>query len=233
MNHLKLSRSLLLFLLLIVGSNTLIIRAQPVPDDSANIFEKLNSLEASIEKSGSWFSPSNAIPLMVAFGGWILALYSLRTNRKLQESEKMKEHLFSALKWFEGGEGGTQKRSIGIAIVEAHWNTYKDLRPIWRTILVNQAIHLLVRSKERDSETERNNIDRIMKLLWDEIANKKLDGDLSLNLLKAVRDSSTFDDKGNKTEKSQKGVFIERDKKRFWVTAWAHSLSPEPDDPDA
>ncbi|HYN81705.1 MAG TPA: hypothetical protein VES88_09410, partial [Gemmatimonadaceae bacterium] len=44
--------------------------------------------------------------------------------------------LYESLKWFEGG---TQKRSIGIAVVNTSWHTFDDFRPLWTEVFANQA----------------------------------------------------------------------------------------------
>ncbi|MFZ4699495.1 MAG: hypothetical protein ACOYMG_05555, partial [Candidatus Methylumidiphilus sp.] len=81
-----------------------------------------------------------------------------------KESEHLKQRdiLYESLKWFEGG---TQKRSIGIAVVNTSWNGYKEFRPLWIEVFLNQAIYLLTTSEEKTKFHEHDNLRRIMDLL--------------------------------------------------------------------
>jgi len=90
--------------------------------------------------------------------GWAFALYQLHTNKR----QRTWELLLESLKWFEGG---TQKRSIGIALVETKWEYQKEFRARWASILVNQAIHLLTRKKGCHARHERANLYRMMNFL--------------------------------------------------------------------
>lgn len=75
---------------------------------------------------------------------------------------RFREVLFESLRWFEGK---TQRRSIGISIVEASWDEYPELRPIWRGVLVNQAVYLLTVSEQKEKLPEIANLRRIMAVL--------------------------------------------------------------------
>jgi len=90
-------------------------------------------------------------------------------ERAAQEASRarFREVLFESLQWFEGK---TQKRSIGISIVEASWKEYPEFHAIWRGVLVNQAVYLLTGSEQGDSFTELANLRRIMSLLVREAA---------------------------------------------------------------
>jgi hypothetical protein len=74
--------------------------------------------------------------------------------------------VYESLKWFEGE---TQKRSIGIAVVEAGWKRGREFRPMWTRVLANQAIYLLVEQTQQGhpegTAHERHNLARIMTFL--------------------------------------------------------------------
>jgi hypothetical protein len=78
------------------------------------------------------------------------------------EREKFLVHVLDSLRWFEGK---TQKRSIGIGVVEGNWLRFPDLQGTWTAILTNQAVYLLSESDQKDASHERANLHRIMRLL--------------------------------------------------------------------
>jgi hypothetical protein len=91
--------------------------------------------------------------------------YELERQKETQLYQLERErqaHLYEALHWFEGK---SQKRSIGIAVIEANWNSTQSLHKTWTSILTNQAIYLLRSSNQDDSAHEIANLKRIMKLL--------------------------------------------------------------------
>lgn len=102
------------------------------------------------------------VVLIVAFGGWIFAALQAWLSYSERRHSRRDQHLFEALSWFSGG---TQKRNIGISVVEGYWAEIPHLRRILVTLLVNQAIYLLTQSEQYDSSHERNNLCRIMRLL--------------------------------------------------------------------
>ena len=70
--------------------------------------------------------------------------------------------LYGSLKWFEGG---TQNRSIGIAVVNLSWSRYSEFHSLWVEVFANQAIYLLAASKRDDKEHEQDNLRRLLDLL--------------------------------------------------------------------
>lgn len=132
-------------------------------EELGTLGESLNEL---LQDEESWSNPLVLAPILIgllsAAAGLGLAFYTERSTRSLQQKERMESHLLDSLKWFEGG---TQKRSIGISVVEANWATYKLLRPTWLAVLVNQAVYLLAETKETRSQHEIENCKRIRRLL--------------------------------------------------------------------
>jgi hypothetical protein len=61
--------------------------------------------------------------------------------------------------------GGTQKRSIGIAIIEGMWDSSKKFRSSLVPALTNQAVYLLLESGQGEARHEFHNWIRIMKLI--------------------------------------------------------------------
>jgi type II secretory pathway pseudopilin PulG len=125
--------------------------------------------------------------LIGAAGGGFIAYLQLRVNkvqqhqaaqeRKEQREQAIQErqqatqerqrdkrdtYLFEALKWFTGG---TQKRNVGISIVEGYWTEIPHLKGILVPLLANQAIYLLTQSEQDTALHEYDNLNRIMVLL--------------------------------------------------------------------
>jgi hypothetical protein len=86
---------------------------------------------------------------------------------KEAERSKQRDVLYESLKWFEGG---TQRRSIGISVVNTSWSTFEEFRPLWTEVFANQAIYLLTASKQGTKAHEHDNLRRIMDLLLREPA---------------------------------------------------------------
>ena len=97
----------------------------------------------------------------VALGGWLFAGFKEWLAYRERKVTRMEDRLFSSLSWFEGK---TQKRSIGIAVIEGLWPDLEEYRKILIPLLANQAIYLLAVSNE-DTDHERNNLQRIMRLI--------------------------------------------------------------------
>ncbi|MEU4313889.1 hypothetical protein [Nocardia sp. NPDC024068] len=97
------------------------------------------------------------VALIVALGGWALAGVTAWLNYRT----KVDETFFHALDWLSGG---SQKRNLGIAVVESTWQR-RRFRRISTPLLCNSAVYLLLRTESRDSPNELNNLRRIMHLL--------------------------------------------------------------------
>jgi hypothetical protein len=79
-----------------------------------------------------------------------------------QERFRQEEHVLRALDYFTGH---TQRRNVGIAIVEGYWSTTPSLQSALVPLLVNQAIYLLEESGQDDAPHEADNCRRIMNLI--------------------------------------------------------------------
>ncbi len=103
----------------------------------------------------------DVITIVVALGGWIYAGFKEWLSYRERLATRKEDQLFKALSWFEGK---TQRRSIGVAVVEGLWQELPAYRKTLIPLLANQAIYLLA---ESDSATahERNNLERIVQLV--------------------------------------------------------------------
>jgi hypothetical protein len=76
--------------------------------------------------------------------------------------DRLRDILYESLRWFEKG---TQRRSIGISVVEASWDLFPEFRTVWLAVLTNQAVFLLAVPKQKQKAHEIANLMRIMQLL--------------------------------------------------------------------
>jgi hypothetical protein len=116
-----------------------------------------------------WTEPTTIFGLLGILGGLggvLLQRYwhRLDERKKAEQDERarLQAHVFDSLRWFEGK---TQKRSIGIAIIEGNWDQFPDLQPTWLAILTNQAVYLLAESGQANAAHEQANLQRILDLL--------------------------------------------------------------------
>jgi hypothetical protein len=143
-------------------------------------------------------------------------------TQKDRESERMaaqnqaeRARLLAALEWFSGK---TQRRAIGLAIVEANWDAWKDLQPTWVAVLVKQAVYLLTTSKSAESRHERANLDRIVRLLKD--AGSQLDPNQRLALGAAFAEALDSSP-GPEDCRSTIGVHVDCATLREWDSAFS------------
>ena len=142
----------------------------------AELLERINKIEDKQKKEDPWLQPPIVLAFVIAVAGWVIAIFQFFGNR----GQRTWELLLESLRWFEGG---TQPRSIGIALVESKWAFHPEFRGRWASILVNQAIYLLTRKNDRDAIHERANLYRIMDLLINKVDQSGLIGKIEHQLL--------------------------------------------------
>jgi hypothetical protein len=133
---------------------------------------------------------------------------NLTISREDQKDSEINRNLWEALKWFEHG---TQKRSIGIAVVEAYWEDEKrkDIKKAWIPLLINQVIHILEASDEKDKATEHVNLERIISLLKSAILDKAQKKSIRNTLAQA----NLFN---QPVPNGKKGIFITEQQRDKW-----------------
>ena len=89
----------------------------------------------------------------VAGGGWILAIVTLLFNYLERRQTREEERLASTLNYFDGG---SQKRSIGIALLEGLWFKKKRHHDVIVPLMANQIVYLLLSTDSHDPHQERN-----------------------------------------------------------------------------
>lgn len=123
------------------------------------------------------------VSIILAFGGWIVAVVLAITNYLDRVRERQHNLFLNALSYLTGG---SQKRSVGIAIIEGLWESSEKFRHELIPALTNQAIYLLLDSDERDRKHEVHTLLRIMGLLINQTKYKKEYRHLYTELLDAL-----------------------------------------------
>ena len=86
---------------------------------------------------------------------------------KEREVTRYEEIVLKSLDFFTGK---TQRRNVGISIVQGAWDRTTHLRPVFVPLLVNQAVYLLEESGQDEARHEKENLDRIMQLVIASVA---------------------------------------------------------------
>ena len=135
-------------------------------------------------------------------------------DRGEQAQSRREEFLFRALEHFGGG---TQERSVGIAIAEAYWRSVPEQLDVLVPLLLNQLVYLLSvvdRAKSADAAHERQNARRIVDLL-DEI-----------DQVDRFRDAYTSSLRAITGRRQDRGIDLTRDPDiEARVSAYLHRLS--------
>jgi hypothetical protein len=125
--------------------------------------ERLAAGESVVSIALVFANTTTVLSLVVAILG--VALAGLTTV--VSSRQKSREMFYQALDLLSGR---TQRRNIGIAVIESLWNerlAKRFVRDISVPLLANSAIYLLLESDE-STEHELNNLRRIMDLLCSE-----------------------------------------------------------------
>ena len=105
---------------------------------------------------------TTVIAWVVALGGWAVALFEYYLGCRERRGQRDQDLLAKTLSYFEGG---TQKRSIGIALTEGVWARKMRQMDILVPVLINQTVYLLLCSDSRDGVHEERNLIRLLRLL--------------------------------------------------------------------
>ena len=92
-----------------------------------------------------------------------VSLYQARVAANERRETRREQNLMAAFQYFDGK---TQRRSVGLSIIEAGWRQTPKLLPMFVPLLAYQAIHLIaVSGGGEDAALEHKNLDRIVDLL--------------------------------------------------------------------
>ncbi len=129
-------------------------------------------------------SQTDIITLIIAGSGWILA--SLQATLSFFERKK-KQNDDILLRTVEFFTGGSQKRSVGISLIEGLIKKKKSYHEIVAPLLANQFVYLLLSSDSKSAIHEQRNLVRIFFLLKSIIElNKSNHGHTRKEILNAI-----------------------------------------------
>ena len=98
---------------------------------------------------------------------------SIRNSEKQERADVRTQDL--VLRSLDFFTGKTQRRNVGVSVVEGAWDSAPRLRQIFVPLLVNQAVYLLEGSDQRDAAHEKENLRRIMDLLLKSVTTESID----------------------------------------------------------
>lgn len=105
------------------------------------------------------------IQWVIGIGGWVVAIVLAVLGYLERRRQRDTDLLLKTLRYFEGG---TQKRNIGIGLVEGIWSKEEKHRPVIIPVLVNQFVYLLLQSNSKEVIHEERNLIRIAQLLMND-----------------------------------------------------------------
>ena len=110
----------------------------------------------------SIFPDSNLLKWILALGGWVISIFVVYLGYLERRSTQEVDFLLKTVAYFEGG---TQKRSIGIALIEGLLHKNSRHQGVLVPLLTNQFVYLLVHPDVKNSVHEERNLVRIFSLL--------------------------------------------------------------------
>jgi hypothetical protein len=104
----------------------------------------------------------NMIMWAIACGGWLIAVLLAYLGYLERKANQQSELLLKTVSYFDGG---TQKRSIGIALIEGLLQKDAQHRQVLVPLLTNQFVYLLLHPDVKASPHEERNLIRLFFLL--------------------------------------------------------------------
>ena len=101
------------------------------------------------------------ITWLIAGGGWLVAILTVAIGYIERRESREEESFGKTLAYFDGG---SQRRSIGIAFIEGVWGKKKRYRDVIVPLVANQIVYLLLSSESHDAHNERNLV-RLVEIL--------------------------------------------------------------------
>lgn len=104
----------------------------------------------------------NALPWIVAIGGWLVALLQFFFSYRERRIQHAEDYLERTLKYLIGGP---HQRAIGLSLLESVWLHKKERLNVITPVLVSQFIHVMLEADQASLEQEERNAVRMMFLL--------------------------------------------------------------------
>ncbi len=102
------------------------------------------------------------LAILLAAGGWVVAILQAALGFLERKKEKNDAILLKTVDYFTGG---SQKRSVGIALVEGFIRKKGTYHEIVAPLLSNQFVYLLLSSDSDSAVHEERNLIRVFNLL--------------------------------------------------------------------
>jgi hypothetical protein len=90
---------------------------------------------------------------ILASGGWLVAIFTLTLGYRERKQAREEERLARTLDYFDSS---SQRRSIGIALIEGLWANKPDSHDVIVPLIANQIVYLLLSTTSVDPHNERN-----------------------------------------------------------------------------
>lgn len=110
------------------------------------------------------------LTFIIAAGGWIVVIIQTFLGFLERQKKHKDDILLKATEYFTGG---TQKRSIGISLIEGMIKSNQKYYDVIVPLLSNQFVYLLLQSDTQSPIHEERNLVRIFFLLRDMILSNK------------------------------------------------------------
>jgi len=95
----------------------------------------------------------NLVTILISAGGWGVAVVTLVIGYFERRAAREEERLAKTLDYFDGG---SQRRSIGISMIEGVWLRNAKYHSVLVPVIANQIVYLLLSSDSHDAHNERN-----------------------------------------------------------------------------
>lgn len=147
----------------------------------------------------------------IGAGGWIVAVITLAMGYLERKNAREQDRLGKTLDYFDGG---SQRRSIGISMLEGVWLTNPRYHSVLVPLVANQIVYLLLSTDSHDAHNERNLVRLVMIL-------KAIP-----NLKEKYHDrwADVCDAISRKYEGELKGIPISKPTLKLWAKALGHEL---------
>ena len=155
---------------------------------------------------------------VIAGGGWIVAIFSLWIGYKERVQFRREERLQETLQYFTGG---TQKRSVGIALIEGVWNSHPGQMKVLVPVVSNQIVYLLLTTDSKSEAHEERNLVRLISLMSDYVRRTPDSATYVYDVIDAI---------GRKLEGEGGGLDISPSTLELWRTKLEPKNAREADD---
>jgi hypothetical protein len=157
------------------------------------------------------------IALVAAVGGWVVALVALSIGYIERKAARNEELLATTLGYFDGG---SQRRSIGISLLEGIWIGKPSAFPVIVPLIANQIVYLLHSTDSHDAHNERNLV-RLVMLLQKVPNLKDVYHDRWGDVCDALHRKWQHND-------SIKGIPVAKPTLKLWAKGFSHELDNSP-----